>query len=394
MKKKTHSIWKVLMVLSLLPFLSACGAGAGQSSANADFDPQKDYFPDKVSIDHSIGFDVAYHSHYKLLHLFRHYNDVIDTVSYVLLQRGTPTPEAHASLPVIQVPIEKAVSMSTTQLGMFDMLEAFDQLKGIEIRQYVSNPKVIELVESGAITEVAPAGSLNVETVINMGAEVVIGVGYPNSQNEAYQQLERTGIPVLLNADWQEKDLLGRAEWAKLIAVLLNKEALINEKFSAIEIEYNRVLAILDTDLKSIPTTITSIAKGDTWHVSGGRSFANHLLQLAKVNYPWNDDTSTGSLPLDFETVYEIGLEADFWMAPSNAKTLAEVLERDARYADFKSFKNGNVFNVYGRYTEGGGNDYYETGVVEPHVVLKDIVKIFHPELLPDHSLVYHTRLK
>uniref|UniRef100_UPI0040562B79 hypothetical protein n=1 Tax=Roseivirga sp. TaxID=1964215 RepID=UPI0040562B79 len=81
-------------------------------------------------------------------------------------------------------------------------------------------------------------------------------------------------------------------------------------------------------------------------------------------------------------------------MRHRNAKTLDEVLLHDTRYADFKSFKNGNIFNVYGRYTEGGGNDYYESAVVNPDIVLKDIVKIFHPELLPNHQLVYYNRLK
>ena len=92
--------------------------------------------------------------------------------------------------------------------------------------------------------------------------------------------------------------------------------------------------------------------------------------------------------------MYEFGLEADFWIAPGSAKDKAGILQRDTRYADFKAFKNDHIYNIFGRYTEGGGNDYYEQGVIEPHVILKDIVKIFHPELLPDHELVYHAQLK
>ena len=364
-------------VYTLLCFLMvgffACQSNSKNQSDFPDFDPKKDYFPEKVSIDHSIGFDIEYHNNYKTLHLFRHYNDVVDTVSFLLVQRGTPAPE-RVDLPVISIPVQKAVSLSTTHLGMFKILDAFDQLKGIERKQYVSNPTVIEMVDAGKIIEVEPSGTLNVETIIDMETEVVLGVGYPNSQNESFQQLQRLNIPVVLNADWQEIDLLGRAEWVKLLAVLLNKEALVNQKFAEIEEEFQSVLDLIAEKVKEAPLTITGIAQGDAWHVSGGKSFAYNMLKIARADYPWKDDNSTGSIKLSFETVYEIGLNADFWIAPGSARTLENIRERDPRYMDFKS--------------------YYETGVIEPHIVLKDVVKIFHPELLPDHQLVYYNQLK
>ena len=384
-------------VYTLLCFLMvgffACQSNSKNQSDFPDFDPKKDYFPEKVSIDHSIGFDIEYHNNYKTLHLFRHYNDVVDTVSFLLVQRGTPAPE-RVDLPVISIPVQKAVSLSTTHLGMFKILDTFDQLKGIERKQYVSNPTVIEMVDAGKIIEVEPSGTLNVETIIDMETEVVLGVGYPNSQNESFQQLQRLNIPVVLNADWQEIDLLGRAEWVKLLAVLLNKEALVNQKFAEIEEEFQSVLDLIAEKVKEAPLTITGIAQGDAWHVSGGKSFAYNMLKIARADYPWKDDNSTGSIKLSFETVYEIGLNADFWIAPGSARTLENIRERDPRYMDFKSYKNKTIYNVFGRNTEGGGNDYYETGVIEPHIVLKDVVKIFHPELLPDHQLVYYNQLK
>lgn len=389
--RRVYSILPQIFLLILL-IVSACQSSTKEQQSLNGFDANKDYFPDKVEINHSVGFDITYEANYKTLHLFRHYNDLVDTVSYVLVQRGTPAPQTDLS--VIEIPVESLVSMSTTHLGMFKMLDAMETLKGIEIAQYVSSEVVKEAVAIGKITEVAPAGAINVETVINMNTDVLLGVGYPNSQNESYQQLERAGIPVLLNADWQETNLLGRAEWVKMLAALLNKEQLVNQKFAKIEKEYNSVLNLVETRAKDAPLTITGIAQGDAWHVAGGRSFAYNLLKLVKVRYPWKDDTSTGSLLLDFETVYEVGLKAEYWVAPSNARTLDEVLERDSRYADFKSFKTGNIYNVYGRYTEGGGNDYYESAVMSPAVVLRDIVKIFHPDLLPDHQLIYYSRLK
>lgn len=371
-----------------------CQSSSDQKSDNQDFDPNKDYFLSKTSIDHAIGFDIVYHNNWKELQMFRHYNDFVDTVRYALVQRGTPKPEEYKSERLIEVPVKGLASLSTTHLGMFEMLDAFDQLKGVETSQYISNEDIKAKAKSGAIVELSPAGMLNTELTVSLGVDALLGVGYPNSQNESYQELENTGVPVLLNADWQEKDLLGRAEWIKLLASLLNKEELVNTIFHEMESEFNKVLDEVNNKVKKGPSAITGIAKGDAWFVAGGKSFAYHILDLAKVDYPWKSDESTGSLKLDFESVYIQGLKADFWLVPGSAKTLNDIIQSDARYADFKAFKEKNIYNIYGRYTEGGGNDYYESAVVNPHVVLKDNIKIFHPELLPDHELVYYNRLK
>lgn len=378
----------------LIALLLGCQDSKNKNAVDEGFDPDRDYFPVKTSIDHAIGFDIVYHNNWKELLLFKHYNDFIDTVSYALIQHGTPIPENYPQSRSIEVPVKGLASLSTTHLGMFEMLDAFDQLKGVETLQYITNASVREKVEAGEVVELSPEGMLNTELTISMGVDALLGVGYPNSQNESYQELENTGVPVLLNADWQEKDLLGRAEWIKLLAALLNKEEKVNELFSNMEKEFNDVIDQVNNRVKQGPSTITGIAQGDAWFVSGGKSFAYHILELAKVEYPWKGDPSTGSLKLDFETVYEQGLKADFWLVPGSAKTLKEILQRDERYADFKAYKDKNIYNIYGRYTEGGGNDYYESAVVNPHIILKDNIKIFHPELLPDHQLVYYNRLK
>lgn len=390
-KTKFKRFWTLFSTLLLI---SACGSQKSQDTETGLFDPNKDYFPDKVEIQHSIGFDVEYANNYKTLHFFRHYNDLVDTVSYALVQKGTPSPLGFDENRIIQIPVQKVVSLSTTHLTMFEMLDAIPQLIGVETAQYIYSDRIRKLIDDKEIFEASPAGPLNVETIVDSGTEVVLGVGYPNSKNENFQQLEIVGIPVLLNTDWQERDLLGRAEWVKLMAVLLNKEKLVNQQFSKIENEYQSVLNLLDDKVEIAPLTITGIAQGDSWHVAGGKSFAHNVLRIAKADYPWKEDQSTGSLKLAFETVYELGLKAKFWVGPSHARTLDQILARDSRYADFEAFKTGQVYNIYGKYIEGGGNDYYESGVMNPHIIIKDVVKIFHPELLPNHDLVYYSRLK
>ncbi|WP_420384987.1 ABC transporter substrate-binding protein [Roseivirga sp.] len=392
-KKITRSGAQCLLLCFLLAALvGSCSSGSSTDKAGT-LDLQQDHFPHKVAIQHAIGFDIEYHNYWKELRLFRHYNDLVDTVRFALVLKGAPQPDGYSAIRTIEIPSTSLATTSTTHLGMFEMLQALPQLKAVQSKSYVSSDTIRQLIDQGKISEMAKAGMMNVEEVIASGINVLLGVGYPNSQNDNYQMLENAGIPVLLNADWQERSLLGRAEWVKMLAALLNKEQLVNEEFARIESSYNEVLGKLE-EVEEAPLTITGLAEGDAWYVAGGKSFAHQLLKLANVDYPWSDNESTGSLRLDFETVYEYGLEAEYWMVPSTATTMDEILAADSRYADFKSYKNQHIYNIYGRYTPGGGNDFYESAVVNPDVVLKDIIKIFHPDLFPEHELVYYNRLR
>jgi iron complex transport system substrate-binding protein len=70
------------------------------------------------------------------------------------------------------------------------------------------------------------------------------------------------------------------------------------------------------------------------------------------------------------------------------------LLALDERYADFSTFQNSGVWNNTARVNENGGNDYWETGITNPHLLLADLIAIFHPDLLPDHELLFFVNLQ
>ena len=94
---------------------------------------------------------------------------------------------------------------------------------------------------------------------------------------------------------------------------------------------------------------------------------------------------------LSFEAVYADALDADIWVINEfGIFTLEELLALDARFADFSAVSNGNVWNDNLEVNANGGNNYYELGVTNPHLVLQDLVAIFHPDLLPDHEFHFY----
>ena len=323
------------------------------------------------------------------------FEQATDTMTYVLLQRGTPKPAGYHQAQIIQIPIRSLVPMSSLHIGLVGFLNAESIVTGMGNLTYVSSKKIIARINSGDIKEVGKDQGLNEELLIAMHPDLVMAIGSPVSKINRYQSLKLAGIPVMVNSEWIETTPLGRAEWVKLMAALLNREAEVNRKFDIVEKEYNG-LAALAKHSKTKPSLISGINSKDAWFVPNGTSYVCQFFKDAGGSYYWADTKAIGSLPLNFETVYPIALKAGFWLnlGVLGVRSKQELLDKDRRYADFKAFKDGNIFTHNKRQTVNGANDYWESGAVNPHLVLADLIKILHPELLPQHEMIYYKKIE
>lgn len=351
--------------------------------------------PEQVRIRYAKGFSVRYAGTYKIVHILSPFGKSTDTARYLLIPRGKPRPKGFAGYEVVETPVRSLVAMSSMHIGLLGFLGAEDVLTGLGNLKYVSSPKVIARIEAGKVKEVGKDQTLNEELVVAMHPDLVMAVGTPNARLDRYETLRRAGIPVLVNSEWVETTPLARAEWVKLVAVLLNRETLVNQQFAKVEAEYNR-LAALTRAVKTRPSVITGTAYKDSWFVPNGDSYMARFFKDAGASYPWAHTRSTGSLPLNFETVFPVGLKADVWLnvGLTDADTKKGVLGKDPRYAEFKAFKSGRMYNYSKRTNSRGSNDYWESGAVSPHRVLADLIRILHPELLPTHELYYYQQVK
>jgi iron complex transport system substrate-binding protein len=190
-----------------------------------------------------------------------------------------------------------------------------------------------------------------------------------------------------------EASVLGRLEWVKLVGAFLDRDGIAERKFDSLETEYGKVKR-LAASARSRPKVIGGLSRKGVWTVPGGRSYVAGLLRDAGAEYPFADDTTSGIRNLGFETVYRAGVDADFWLNAEWAKSLKDIEDEDERYRDFKAFKAKRVFSNTKRMAPNGSNDYWESGVVNPHLLLSDLVKVLHPELLPDYRLYYTKALE
>ncbi|MGB3849846.1 MAG: ABC transporter substrate-binding protein [Tunicatimonas sp.] len=344
---------------------------------------------DTVRIHHARGFSLRYAAAYPLLQRY----GTTDTTRYWLLPHGQTRPD---TLPptdkVIHVPVQRLVVTSTTHLGLVELLDARDHLVGIGQAKYVYDTAIRRRAARGELQEVSVGGSLNLESVLALQPDLVMVSASPGAAVSQYQPLVDAGIPVVVNAEWQEASPLGKAEWVKLLAVLLGKESVANQRFAQITTTYDSLKQRVPTTAAT-PRVITGSPFQGAWYVPGRNSYVGQLLRDARATWPGENDTSAVSYNVALETLYPYGLRADYWINPGMYRQRSELREKDERLAAFLPYRRGEVYAHTRRVSDSGGNDYYESGAVRPDLVLADLIEILHPEVL-DHSLYYYRKLE
>ncbi|MBT8239039.1 MAG: ABC transporter substrate-binding protein [Croceitalea sp.] len=288
---------------------------------------------------------------------------------------------------IITTPVTRLVATSTTHIPALESLNSLQCLIGFPDTKYVSSKKAREMIDKGLVKELGANERLNTEMVLELQPEVIIGFGI-NDDNNQFDLIQNAGIPVIFNGDWTEETPLGKAEWIKLFGVLFGKEEQAELIFDIIVADYEQAKQLAAT-AKSRPKVLSGALYKDVWYLPAGDSWAAQFLNDANSDYLWSNTEGTGSLALGLESVLSVGTEADFWVSPSQFTTYEEMLSANDHYTGFKAFKTKNIYTFAKTKGTTGGLLYYELAPQRPDLVLKDLVHIFHPELLPSHELYF-----
>ena len=285
---------------------------------------------------------------------------------------------------IVTVPVERIVVTSTTHIPALEALGVAEKLIAFPDTQYISSEKTRKRIETGAIKELGNNESLNAEMVIELHPDLVVGFSI-SSQNKTYKTIQRSNIPVVYNGDWTEETPLGKAEWIKFFAPFFQKEKAADLIFETIEKSYIAARSLAETADKK-PSVISGALYKDVWYTPGGGSWAAQFLKDANANYIWEATPETGSLSLSWEAVLEAGQHSDFWIGPAQFTSYSALEEGSLHYKQFDAFKSKKVFTFAKTKGTTGGLWYYELAPQRPDIVLKDLIHILHPELLPDYQ--------
>ncbi|GAB5472764.1 MAG: ABC transporter substrate-binding protein [Maribacter sp.] len=292
---------------------------------------------------------------------------------------------------IITVPVERVVVTSTTHIPALEALEADHHLIGFPDTQYISSEKTRKRIASGEIKELGSNESLNTEMVLALQPDLIVGFGV-TGENKSYETLKRSNIPIVYNGDWTEETPLGKAEWVKFFAPFFQKEKAAEEIFNAIETSYNESKLLAKTATER-PSVFSGALYKDVWYCPGGKSWAAQFFNDANAEYVWANTTETGSLNLSWEAILEQSQHDDFWIGPAQFTTYEDLKNASPHYSQFDAFQEKRVYTFAKTKGETGGLLYYELAPHRPDIVLKDLIHILHPTLLPEYQPFFFTPL-
>ncbi len=370
-----------LIPITILFFILACKSDKKSPQSKSEQ-------PAELQISHASGFSISnFDSGIKRIEVTSPWPNSDDTFSYALIPRDRI--ELAQSLPfdanaIIPIPVERVIVTSTTHIPALEALGVEHSLIGFPETRYISSAKTRQRIEQGKVAELGSNESLNTEITIALEPDLVVGFGIDN-QNRAYGSIQSTGIPVVYNGDWTEESPLGKAEWIKFFAPFFDLETKANSIFNAIESDYLESVKLAKS-VQTSPSVLSGALYKDIWYLPAGDSWAAKFMKDANANYLWEHTEGTGSLSLSLETVLSEANNADIWISPSQYSSYTEMEDANEHYLVFRAFKERKVYTFARTKGETGGLLYYELAPNRPDLVLRDLIHIFHPQLLPEHQ--------
>lgn len=378
---KTTRIYLFLIAFSL--FLGACQPAKKSETTELNV---------RNSIKYAQGLSIQKGKGYSVVKISNPWPNAKETFTYILKEKNAIIPESLKKFTQIQVPVQTIVVTSTTHIPSLEMLGVEKTLTGFPQLDYISSTKVRALIDAHKIKELGTNQNLNTEALLDLKPDLIVGYGI-DGVHPSLDILQKSGLKVMFNGDWNETTPLGKAEWIKFFGALYGKEKLAEQIFSSIEKNYlSTKQKVLVSSYK--PTVMAGALYENQWYLPHGNSWGSLFIKDAGAHYLWADSKGTGSLSLSFETVLEKAVHADFWIGPSQYTSLTEMQKDQPHYAEFKAFKNKQVYSYSNKKGATGGLIFYEWAPNRPDWVLQDMVKIFHPDLMPNYESHFFEQLK
>jgi len=377
---------RIVVLLLCLGCLISCSYSPGNKKS-------PDHSSGSKSAADATGFTIEHSGKFKKLTVIdpwqKSSNNQFD---YYLVERGKEIPEVIKGKQVILVPLQNVVCLSTTHIGFLDALGVLSTVSGLSGSAYLTNSEVRKGIEEKRVHEVGYDRGLNYEMIVKLKPDVVFAYGVGSEVNAQINKLHDLGIPVVLVGEYLEQTPLGKAEWIKFFGAFYGKEEEADAIFMKIKSGYNSIKSSVSEE-KVKPYVLTGLPFKDTWWMAGGRSNLAVLIEDAGGKFLWNENTSREAFPVSLEEVFLQAAKADFWINCGSVTKMDELMAFDARFSQLPAVKNSQVYNNNLRTSPGGGTDYWESGVVHPDLILKDLVKIFHPHISDDKDFSYYRKI-
>lgn len=380
-----------LAVAASVFVLSSCNNGRQTAGSNTAKTNNKDISAstaERITPLYAQGFKVTYTDNGCLLEIQDPQREESQVFKYMLIDKGAEV-EAPDGYVKLEVPVKSVICMTSLQLSSFIKLDELDKVVGVTSTRHLFNEEINCRLKEGLTHKIGIEGNFDNEVIMGVNPDVILISPFKRG---GYDAIKDVGIPLIPHLGYKEMAPLGQAEWIKFVGLIIGETEKANRLFSEIESRYNELKKLAET-VKDRPVVFSGELRGGNWYAVGGKSFLAQLFKDAGADYFLKNDEHSGGVTLDFETVYSQASKAKYWRIVNSYNgtfSYDALKDEDARYVDFDAFKNKGV--VYCNMREV---PFYESMPTHPEVVLSDLIKIFHPQLLPeDYEPVFYRLLR
>jgi iron complex transport system substrate-binding protein len=345
-----------------------------------------------VSVKHARGFSIEDKGFYKTVTISNPWQNANNIRYTYHLSASDSLCKIKGNATFIEVPVNRVICLSTTHIGFLEYIGELGSIVGLSGTRYVSNPYLLDKISQGEILDVGYDEGINYEIILKLQPDLVIAYGISGNETGFSEKLKELGVKVIFIAEYLEENVLAKMEWVKVFAALYQKEKETSVRFDAVVDRYQFLVEKV-SGLQKQPAVLLGLPWKGTWYVSGGESHAAQLISDAGGDYLWKDLKFSDSKPMNLETIFGKAYEADYWLNTGTANSISEILDIDQRFASLSCIRNSKVYNCNNMISARGGNEYFEKGVVEPDIILADLIAILHPEVLTSHQLKYYKKL-
>ncbi|MBQ5617878.1 MAG: ABC transporter substrate-binding protein, partial [Alistipes sp.] len=290
---------------------------------------------------------------------------------------------------VINGDIERVICMSSSHVAMFDAISEVERVVGVSGKYFISNEYVSA---NESVLDVGYDSEANYELIVALDPDIVLLYGITGASS-IENKLRELRIPYAYIGEYLEEAPLGKTEWMVAVGEIVGQRAKAEQVFQQIPVRYNQLKEAAAAASSAKPKVMINTPYADSWVMASTSSYVARLIADAGGDYIYRKNTSNSSMPIDLEEAARLSAEADVWINVGSLTSLSDMRRQFPKFADTPCVVKGEVYNCDKRSEPGRGNDYWESGIVNPDIVLRDLIKIFHPELI-NEEFVYYRQLK
>lgn len=303
--------------------------------------------------------------------------------------------QAHPNLQRITGKVERVVCMSSSHIAMLEAVGKTESVVGVSGKKFIFNEKI--LAKGDKIGDVGYDGEFNIELLLSLKPDLVLLYGV-NGKSGLEQRLEDFKIPYIYIGEYLEASPLGKAEWMVVVAEIMGCREQGELKFEEICHKYCSLSQQVEQHIAKSgskrPKVLLNTPYRDVWYLPAPKSYMVQLIEDAGGEAYTKGKAGDTTTPIGIEQAYSYAQEADLWLNVGVCNSLSELAAECPLFASTALVKEQKVFNNNLRRTPYAGSDFWESGVVMPDVILEDLIKIIHPDLLGDKELYYHKQLR